>query len=630
MRFCLSATGRSMSLRMKVLVVLLPAMLALLGAMYALMADVVSSGFADVEHQQVLRNASRVQAAISHESEAVRSTALDWGSWSELYRWTTTRDPNFLQGSLVLGEDGLSHLQVRFLAIVDETLQPLQAEELSDEGESVPLSAASLSLIEANRRVLQPTARQGAVVKIVLGDGVPVILASAPIVDDDTKLPERGHVIVARYLDADYMKAFSERVALDLALFPADDRTAPDVEQARAELDQSKDGTAVRAINDDRISGYFDLLDEAGQRMVTIRLSQERPIYQQGQISLRYLLAVFVLAAAAVLAALTLLLNNVVLSRILLLSSEVNQISRSTDLSLRTSAHGRDEIGRLSREMNEMLHVIELASEKERKYIREIDASLKLAASIQSGMLPTDFSVGGDVVDIHAALIPAKSVGGDFYDFFWLDAHRLAFVVADVSGKGVAAGLFMVKAKDAIKAAAGVGLSPAEIMFRANNELSEGNDEAMFVTALFGVLDVTNGELELVNAGHNPPYIIPADGSGVAERKLPEDVALGAMEGIPYASSRLQLQPNDTLFLYTDGVNEAMNPHNEEFGYARMMSALGEEAEASVARNQSVIDAIKAFVRDAEQSDDITVLTVRWRMPGHTLNRRKEDLAKVA
>ena len=178
-----------MSLRMKVLVILLPAMLALLGGMYALMADVVSSGFADVERQQVLRNASRVRAALSHESDAVRSTALDWGSWSELYRWTSTRDPNFLEGSLVLGGDGLSNLQVRFLAIVDERLQPLHAEELDEEGESVPLSAASRNLIEAHRGLLQPTARQGAVVKSVLGAGVPVILASAPCLASLTTSP---------------------------------------------------------------------------------------------------------------------------------------------------------------------------------------------------------------------------------------------------------------------------------------------------------------------------------------------------------------------------------------------------------------------------------------------------------
>ena len=605
---------------------LVPAMLILMGGLYALMADLVSRGFAEVELLQMQRNAARVRSAIDHEAEALRSTSLDWGTWSELYSWVGNRNPDFLEGSLRLDADGLQHLQVQFLAVLDEQQQPLHSEQMQDDGESVAeLSVLNLAVVRDNRKLTQP--ERVAKVGIVLADGRPLMLASAPILDGDNRTPPRGHVVIGRQMDADYMAALSKRVALTLDLFYQDHAAADDVVWAREQL-AAADGAGqapkavVKTIDENQIAAYITLSDASGRTVATLRLSQDRPIYRQGLLSLRYLLGVFVLAAIALLVALTFMLNNIVLRRILLLSTEVNEISRSTDLSLRTSASGRDEIGRLSREMNDMLQVIERASEKERKYIREIDASLKLAASIQSSMLSTDFAAGGDSVDLHAALIAAKSVGGDFYDFFWLDPTHLALVVADVSGKGVPAGLFMVKAKAAIKSMAANVHDPAEVMRLANDELAQNNDEAMFVTALLAVLDTQTGELEMINAGHNPPYLIAGVGGDVVERRLSEDVVLGAMEGLPYQSTRLQLNPGDGLFMYTDGVNEAMNPDNVEFGYQRLIDALEAPANSSAERNGTVITAIHEFVRDAEQSDDITVLCVHWLAPGCAPERR--------
>ena len=614
-----------MSLRMKVMAVLLPVMALLLGGLYSLMSGVISRGFSEIEQTHMQRNIARVRAALEQEMQALRSTSLDWGSWTELYDWVPTRDADFIERSLALGSAGLDDLKLEFLAIRDLSGEYVFSEQRQPGAdEPMPLSEAMRALLARYPKVSMPAKQDRAMVGFVVADGVPMLLAGAPVLDSDEALDSRGAVVMGRILDEDYLAGLSERVGLELRLsLTGNQTTSSDFVFAAQQLSTGQQPAVVQILDESTIAGYFSIDDIDGKPLALIRLSEDRAVHRQGQLSLRYLVIVFALAALAILTALILLLNNVVLRRILNLSDEVHRISLSSDLTLRTSASGHDEIGHLGREMNEMLQALEMASEREHKYIREIDASLKLAASIQSSMLAHDFSDGGELVDLHAALIPAKTVGGDFYDYFWLDERRIAFVIADVSGKGVPAGLFMVKAKTVIKTAARADRTPAEIIMRANDELSEGNDESMFVTALFGVLNTSSGHVELVSAGHNPPYIIDGE-SGVAhEKRLPEQVVLGAMDGIEYSATSLTIRPGDALFLYTDGVNEAMDPDNVEFGYERLLAVLQNNRSSAAEITASMIDAVHVFVREADQSDDITVMCLRWKAAG-TRDRRRQ------
>lgn len=245
---------------------------------------------------------------------------------------------------------------------------------------------------------------------------------------------------------------------------------------------------------------------------------------------------------------------------------------------------------------------------------QKLDEALKLAASIQMSMLSRSFPVPGEgAVEVHACLVPAKDVGGDFYDFFWVDPTTLAFLVADVSGKGMPAALFMAKAKTLVKAHASLVRAPEEILARANDELSEDNDNGMFVTLFLGVLDTNTGRVRIANAGHNPPYLWPAGGAPARRLDTPEDVALGVMGGLGYTVSELQLEPGDAIFLYTDGVNEAMNLADEQFDYERMEQVLAAEHASVVALDDAMLQAVRDFTAGAEPSDDLTILTVRWR-----------------
>ena len=212
--------------------------------------------------------------------------------------------------------------------------------------------------------------------------------------------------------------------------------------------------------------------------------------------------------------------------------------------------------------------------------------------------------------EIYAKMVAAKEVGGDFYDFYMLGGSTLAFMIADVSGKGIGAAMFMMRAKTTIKDLAESGLAPDEIFTLANKRLCENNDAGMFVTAWLGILDLKTGALKFVNAGHNPPLVCHEDGE-FEYLKARGGMVLAGMDGVKYKTNELRLSPGDTIFLYTDGVTEATNDKNELYGEERLLSL----ADKNITKTpQQLIAAVKddvdVFVGDAPQFDDITMLAV--------------------
>ena len=254
-----------------------------------------------------------------------------------------------------------------------------------------------------------------------------------------------------------------------------------------------------------------------------------------------------------------------------------------------------------------------VTAEKER-----IGAELNVATQIQADMLPRIFPAfpARTEFDIYATMDPAKEVGGDFYDFFLVDDDHLAVVVADVSGKGVPAALFMVIAKTLIKNHAQNRETPAEVFTHTNAQLCEGNDAGLFVTAWMAVLEISTGKLIYVNAGHNPPLLQRAGGSYEWLRSRPGFVLAG-MEGMRYRENEMELNPGDRLFLYTDGVTEATDANKELYGDDRLQAALDRQGNVPVRQLLTGIkESIDAFVGDAEQFDDITMLGLEYRERG--------------
>lgn len=264
----------------------------------------------------------------------------------------------------------------------------------------------------------------------------------------------------------------------------------------------------------------------------------------------------------------------------------------------------------MTQKMKEYIaNITEITAEKER-----IGAELNVATKIQADMLPKIFPAfpGQTEFDVYAQMDPAKEVGGDFYDFFMIDEDHLAIVIADVSSKGVPAALFMVIAKTLIKNHALNQESLGDVFYRVNNQLCEGNEEGMFVTAWMGVLTVSTGSFEYVNAGHNPQLLMNNEQYDWIHAK--PGFVLAGMEGIPYVSDTIQLQHGARIFLYTDGVTEAQNPEHELFGEDRLLESLGRYGRLPLPQMlASVRGDIDAFAGEAEQFDDITMLVFEYK-----------------
>ena len=276
-----------------------------------------------------------------------------------------------------------------------------------------------------------------------------------------------------------------------------------------------------------------------------------------------------------------------------------------------------DEIEELGHSFNYMLEELEnyidnlakVTAEKER-----IGAELSVATQIQASMLPCIFPAfpEREEFDIYANMHPAKEVGGDFYDFFLVDSDHLALVIADVSGKGVPAALFMVIAKTLIKNEALTGKQPQEVLAAVNNQLCENNDAEMFVTAWLGIYEISTGRMVCSNAGHEFPAIKRADGSFELYKDR-HGFVLAGMEGSRYRPYELKLAPGDVLFVYTDGVAEATDSQNQLYGTDRMLAALNRQKGAGCeALLRGLRTDIDAFVGDAPQFDDITMLALEF------------------
>jgi|SRR5580700_8118211 sigma-B regulation protein RsbU (phosphoserine phosphatase) len=238
---------------------------------------------------------------------------------------------------------------------------------------------------------------------------------------------------------------------------------------------------------------------------------------------------------------------------------------------------------------------------------------MQAAAAIQQSILPQPLPRSGaaSVVDLSAEMHPAREIGGDFYDYFLLGDDNIAVTIADVSGKGIPAALFMAVSRTILRSVSGID-DMAPRMAEANRLLSADNAANMFVTMFHGVVDLATGTLRYCNAGHNPPYLLRADGGREALR--PTGIAFGLDADMPYRIGETVLQPGDALFLFTDGITEAFNPAGEEFGTDRLETALeagrGRSAAELIA---GILSETKAFADGAEQSDDITCLALRFR-----------------
>lgn len=273
----------------------------------------------------------------------------------------------------------------------------------------------------------------------------------------------------------------------------------------------------------------------------------------------------------------------------------------------------------ISMTLSKRTHVLISMQDRLVRDTERIRTELDIANEIQSSVLPSTFPAFPDrsEFDIFASMTPAKEVGGDFYDFFMVDEGHLAMVMADVSGKGVPAALFMMIGKTLIKNHTVPGRAPGEVFSIVNRLLAESDKEGFFITAFEGVLDLSSGELLYANAGHEPPFI-SRSGAPFAVERLAPGFVLAGLDDTTYATGRIMLSPGDRIFLYTDGVSEALGADGSLFGRERIGSAL---SSCSPASSEDIVKAVsgtlRTFMAGRDQADDITMLCLEYKAADH-------------
>jgi len=313
-------------------------------------------------------------------------------------------------------------------------------------------------------------------------------------------------------------------------------------------------------------------------------------------------------------------LSNTI-TRPLLALNKGSQIIGNGNLDHKLHIKTGDELENLADAFNQMADDLKIYIKnlQETTAAKEkIQSELNVAREIQLGLLHKIFPPFPDFsqFDLYAMLEPAKEVGGDLYDFFFVDDDHLCFALGDVSDKGVPAALFMTITMALIRNTAERSFSPAIMMSKINDTLSSDNPRSMFVTLIIGVLNIRTGKLLYANGGHNPPILIRDDGKPVFKKELSGPL-VGHMDGIAFEDLELQMNPGDSLFLYTDGVTEALNSQNEFFSDGRLLAEMGNCAEKDVEGvTLEIRKKIKQYTVSAPQSDDIAMMMIRFNGPG--------------
>lgn len=381
----------------------------------------------------------------------------------------------------------------------------------------------------------------------------------------------------------------------------------------------------IELVNDDKYgyiaSAYSPVFNSSGEPVAVVGVDVYMPDLQANM--REFLVAVIVTIMLVVLAAI-LLCFFFVKRKIVNPINQIRDASRSmvenleNEESMEVSVKTGNEIEELFDSFKEMYgdvkdyikQISAITAEKER-----IGAELDVAAHIQASMLPCIFPAfpEREEIDIYATMDPAKEVGGDFYDFFMVDDRHLAIVMADVSGKGVPAALFMVIGKTLIKDHTTPGRDLGKVFTAVNDLLCEANSEGLFITAFEGVLDLVTGEFNFVNAGHEMPFVCKAEGA-FEPYKIRPGFVLAGMEGMRYRAGSMMLEPGDKIYQYTDGVTEATNIHNELYGMERLEVILNK---VKCGTPHEILPAVKAdvdeFVGEAPQFDDITMLCLEYK-----------------
>ena len=414
--------------------------------------------------------------------------------------------------------------------------------------------------------------------------------------------------------DKDFAKtSFSVGEAGGFAVFSNDGSILYGEHKGEA-FDEGLNGTLLKIQDQTRFSanvsgtGCMCMINRLADGNILLVFLPDEEVYNERDHNIYETVLADILLFTVIYILISVLVQKIVVNNLEMVNRSLRKITKG-NLNEVVSVYSSSEFASLSNDINQTVDVLKTYIDAAEK---RIEQELEFAKSIQESALPHNFSFPRNDLEIFASMDPAKEVGGDFYDFFFIDTNKLCLVIADVSGKGIPAALFMMRSKAIIRSYAESGKAPSEIFRLANNGLCDGNDADMFVTVWIGIIDLETGHMVCSNAGHEYPVLKRGDGS-YELYKQKHNFALAALRDAKFREYELDLAPGDSLFVYTDGVPEAINDKNEEYGTGRLLETLNEYKELPqkdilkhVRRN------IRIFVGDEDQFDDVTMIGFKY------------------
>ena len=347
--------------------------------------------------------------------------------------------------------------------------------------------------------------------------------------------------------------------------------------------------------------------------MVFVYLTYEEVYTERNQTVYEYVLS-DILLFTVIYILISVLVQKIVVNNLEMVNKSLRKITNG-NLNEVVSVYSSSEFTSLSNDINQTVDVLKTYIDEAEK---RIEQELEFAKNIQESALPHNFDFHRNDFEIYASMDPAKEVGGDFYDFFFVDSNKMCLVIADVSGKGIPAALFMMKSKAIIRGYAESGKNPAEILKLTNNGVCDGNDADMFVTVWIGIADLETGHMVCANAGHEYPVLKRKNGE-YELYKQKHNLALAVMRDAEFREYEFDLAPGDSLFVYTDGIPEAINTAQEAYGTDRLLDVLNNHKDLpQKSILTQIIRDIKYFVGEEEQFDDVTMMGFKYNGPAKT------------
>ena len=364
-------------------------------------------------------------------------------------------------------------------------------------------------------------------------------------------------------------------------------------------------------------AGFFSILYGSDSMCMSRKLADDKrllvflpgsEVYNERDHTVYETILADILVFTVIYILISVLVQKIVVNNLEMVNKSLRKITNG-NLNEVVSVYSSSEFASLSNDINQTVDVLKTYIDAAEK---RIEQELEFAKNIQESALPHNFEFPRNDLEIYASMDPAKEVGGDFYDFFFVDKNKICLVIADVSGKGIPASLFMMRSKAIIRSYAESGKNPAEIFRLANNGLCDGNDADMFVTVWIGIVDLETGHVTCSNAGHEYPVIKRKTGE-YELYKQKHNFALACMRDAKFREYELDLQPGDSLFVYTDGIPEAINETKEEYGTGRLLNILNKHKDMSQKDILKYVRRdIKYFVGEEDQFDDVTMIGFKY------------------